>query len=326
MSKILITGANGFMGSRIAQRMTAAGHDVFCLVRRTSNLRRLEGLDITLLYGDITDRSSLPPAVADKEYIYHTAAALKAPTRKRFYEINVAGTQNLLETCLQNDRALQRLVFISSQAAAGPSRNGVPVKETDPPHPVSLYGWSKLEAEKVCSHLFDKLPISIIRPPVIYGPHDMALWPVFKLLKKGFRLNLGRQKVISFSYIEDVVDGAILAAEKTQAVGRTFNIASEKSYDWDHILKKAAEILHLKTRKLLIPPFLAMSYGYCLTLHSRLTGAAHAADAQKMRELLRKYWISDITLAKNILGYRPRHSLEEGLRKTLTWYRQQGWL
>ena len=183
-----------------------------------------------------------------------------------------------------------------------------------------------MEAEKVCREYYDKIPISIIRPPAIYGPHDSAMVPVFKSIRKGFRLNIGAEKFMSFAYVEDVVDGIVSASENEKAVDLIFNIAPKEAYPWDYIQLKTAEILGVKTINIRIPGFVAMGYGYLLTILSKLTGRSYFTDAQKMRELLARYWIADTTRASELLGYRAMHSLEEGLRKTLEWYQQQGWL
>jgi len=327
MAKVLITGSNGFLGSHLARCLLADGHEIYCLVRRTSNRRWIEQLDVKFVYGDITaEPESLPDAVRNKDYIFHTAAAVKAESRDRFFKINVTGTVNLLEACLTHNPSLKRFIFISSQAAGRPSENRVPVKESDPPAPVSDYGWSKMEAEKAVRYYFDQVPITIIRPPAIYGPHDRSFLPVFKLIKKGIRLGFGKEKILNLGYVEDVARGAVLAAEHPEAVGETFNIAPEQAYEWDHVLKTAAEIMRVKTVEIRVPKPLAMLYAYASTCFSRLRGKISLTSPSKMREMLQPYWISDTAKARRMFGCIAQHSLQQGLEKTIQWYREQDWL
>lgn len=327
MAKVLITGSNGFLGSHITRRMVADGHEVYSLVRRTSNLDRLEAVETNLIYGDIVaGPESLPDAVREMDYIFHTAAAIKAKSRDQFFSINVSGTLNLLQACLAANRSLKRFVLISSQAAGRPSRDGTPVKESDPPQPVSDYGWSKMEAETAVRGYFDRLPITIIRPPAIYGPGDESFLPVFKLLKKGISLGFGKEKVLSLSYVEDIVDGALLAAMNDQAAAETFNIAPQQAYNWNDVQRQIAKILQVKPITLRIPKCISMLYAHISTISCRIKGSVPFTTPSKMREMLEPSWISDPAKAREILGYTAKHTLEQGLKKTIEWYTLQGLL
>jgi nucleoside-diphosphate-sugar epimerase len=321
MAKVLITGSNGFLGSHITKRMIAEGHEVFCLVRNTSNLARIEGVEANLVYGEIAAQTAFLPAIVDEmDYIFHTAAAIKAKSREQFFKINVIGTINLLEACLKANRSLKRFVFISSQAAGRPSRDGTPAKESDPPQPVSDYGWSKMEAEKAVRGYFDRLPITIIRPPAIYGPGDESFLPVFKLLKKGISLSFGKEKVLNLSYVEDIVDGVLLAALNDKAAGEIFNIAPQQAYNWNDIQHQIAKILQVKPITLRIPKCISMLYAHIYTISCRIKGSVPFTTPSKMREMLEPSWVSDTTKARQILGYKAKHTLEEGVKKTIEDY------
>ena len=170
--KALITGSNGFIGSHLAERLLNHDYQVKCLVRKTSNLRWIKDLPVEVVYGDIADLNSLLPSVAGVDYVFHLSGALRANNENEFYRINQGGTKNLLEACRQQNPNLKRFVCVSTQAAAGPSIDGIPLTESDDPHPISIYGKSKQLGEQVVLEFQKFFPVTIIRPPIVYGPRD----------------------------------------------------------------------------------------------------------------------------------------------------------
>ena len=142
--KALITGGNGFIGSYLVERLLNHGYQVKCLVRKTSNLRWIKDLPVEFVYGDITDIGSLLPIVVDVDYIYHLSGALRANKPGEFFRVNHEGTTNLLEASRQRNPALKRFIYVSTQAAAGPSGTGIPLTEADLPRPISTYGKTKM--------------------------------------------------------------------------------------------------------------------------------------------------------------------------------------
>ena len=324
--RILVTGSNGFIGSFLVEALLEKGHEVFCLVRRTSNLRWLRGLDVEYIYGELRDEESLERAVAGKDYVYHTAAALSGLNQRYFDEINYYGTKNLLEACAKNNRPLRRFVYVSTIAAVGPSPDTTPLKEDAEPHPVSFYGLSKLKGEIVTREYRDKIPVSIVRLPAIYGPRDGSLSGFFKAINRGFRIEVGRGKIFNFSFVKDVIDGIILVGESERAAGETYYIGSEKGYSWDEVTETVAEELGVKTVTIRIPDVVAKGIGAFVTVIAKVRGRSIILDYQKMKEFLQKYWLCDISKAREQLGYRQKYSLRDGIRETIGWYREAGWL
>lgn len=147
MAKILITGANGFIGAHLLQELVARGHDVTCLVRRCSVLERIRRLAVRLIQGDITDRDSLPAAVAGQEVVFQLAGCMRALRTEQFFEVNEQGLRNVAWACARQSTP-PVLVAVSSLAAAGPSFSGRPRTESDRPAPVSYYGRSKWAGER----------------------------------------------------------------------------------------------------------------------------------------------------------------------------------
>jgi dihydroflavonol-4-reductase len=324
--KALVTGSNGFVGSHLAEELVSQGYEVTCLVRRTSNLRWLSGLPIKRAYGDMTSEESLFGAVRGKDIVYHTAGVLKARSQWGFDRVNRGGTANLLKACWKVNPSVRRFVLISSLAAGGPSEDGRPTVESAAARPVSRYGESKLKGEEEARRYLGRLPITILRPPAIFGPRDYGMHPFFKMLKRGIAVLVSGERRTNFVYVKDVVAGAILAATSEAGVGGTYHIGAERGCSWGEFAKAAAGVMGKRLRRILVPPAVVRAVGGVNSLAGALAGRAMMLDWQKANEILQPYWLCDISKAKVELGYRPRYSLEDGLRDTIGWYEKEGWI
>ena len=320
----LVTGSNGFLGSHLVEGLIARGYEVHCLVRRTSNLRWLKGLPLQLIYGDVTSQGSLPEAVTQKDYVYHVAGALKGRSQWAFDRVNFYGTANLLRACWRHNRGVRRFVLISSQSAGGPSRKGQPAAENDAPRPVSRYGRSKLKAEQVARKYTERLPLTIVRPPAIFGPRDRGMHPFFKMLKKGLVVVVAGERYANFAYVKDVVAGTILAGEKEAGKGQTYYIAAERGCPWREFAEVAARVIGRRVVMMLVPPMVVRAVGGFNSLAAALTGKTQMLDWCKAHEILQPYWLCDISKAKKELGYRPAYSLQQALAETIEWYEKEG--
>jgi nucleoside-diphosphate-sugar epimerase len=322
----LVTGSNGFLGSHLVEGLLARGYEVHCLVRRTSDLTRLRGLPVRFVYGDVTSESSLREAVAAKDYVYHAAGAVKGTSQRAFDRVNSRGTANLLRACWKWNAGVKRLVLISSLSAAGPSTKGRLLSEDDPPRPVSRYGASKLKGEEEASKYMERLPLTIVRPPVIFGPRDRGMQPFFRMLKKGIVLLLSGERLTNFVYVKDAVEGTVLAAESDRAAGRTYYIAGKHACGWREFAEVAARVMGVRPLMVSVPAVAAKIVGGVNSLAAALTGRARFLDWQKAREMVQPHWLCDISKAKRELGYRPSHSLEDALADTVQWYEKEGWI
>lgn len=325
--KALITGANGFVGSHLADRLAELGYDLSFLLRTTSNLDNIEHLQYRSLFGDLLTPASLEEAVADVDYIFHPAGLVKARSAEEFHRINAGGTENLLTALVRNNSNIKRFVFISSQAAAGPCRDRVPKTESDPATPVSDYGRSKLAAEKVVQRFSDKVPATIIRPPAIFGPRDTDVLQFFQAVRAGFLLKFGRREsFVSLAHVSDVVEGALLAATNESAVGETFFINSEDDLSQWQVQLMMAEVMKVDVKPLLLPlPILRMA-GSVIAAVDRMLGHIPDFSRDKAIELSYRYWLSSSEKARDRLGLVPRASLAEHLKQTYEWYREHRWL
>ena len=182
--KALVTGGTGFIGSHLVEALLKKGIQVRCLLRKTSDLKWLEGLPIEVNWGDCNDKNSLREAVEGVEQVFHLAGVTKAVHEKTYFEVNAFGTENLIHACLENNPRIQKFIYLSSQAAAGPCRNGNKKKESDQCKPVSPYGQSKQMGEELAMAHAHELPLLILRPSAVYGPRERDIYTFFKLLSK----------------------------------------------------------------------------------------------------------------------------------------------
>lgn len=180
MTKVLISGATGFIGTHLAQAAVSQGYDVTCLMHRTLPSQRLDRLSVRRVCGNVTDRDSLAAAVQGQDIVFHLAGCVKAIQPCRFYEINEQGTRNIAEVCAARTTP-PVLIVVSSLAAAGPSSPERPRREDDdPPRPVSHCGRSKLAGENAARQLADRVPTTIVRPPVVFGEGDPATCEIYR--------------------------------------------------------------------------------------------------------------------------------------------------
>ncbi len=327
--KVFVTGATGFVGSWVVDellRMYPGAH-VVCLVRPTSNLRWIHQKPVVLFTGSLLDENGLRPALEGVDYVLHVAGVTKALTVAEYYRGNVAATQHLLEAVFQAAPGIKKFVHISSQAAVGPSPSPQPVDETFPCHPITDYGKSKLESEKIARRWMDRLPITILRPPAVYGPRDTDIFQVFKNIQRGVNLKIGKQEqLISLIHVKDLARGILLAAEHPASAGETYFICNDEVYRWSQIIQLLEQVMGQNTITVSIPFPVAYGVATFLEAISYLRRKPSILNRQKMQEVRRRYWGMSNEKIRTQLGFRQTVSLEEGLRSTYRWYREEGWL
>lgn len=325
--KALVTGANGFVGSHLVEGLLSEGYQITCLIRQTSNLRWLSGLNVQYTYADISDKDSLKGVLKDFNFIFHVAGLTKAKNKEEYFKANYQGTKNLLEVCLKENPQIKMFIYVSSQAAVGPGKDEKPLNETAPCNPITDYGKSKLAGEKIVLEYSSKLPVTIIRPTAVYGPRDTDILGFFKVVSKGLKTHFGKgESYLSLCYIEDLVEGIILAAESPKAIGQIYFIADDQIYSWSEAFRIIAQALDKKTLTLRIPKAFLFAFAFISENICRLLRKPTAINVQKIREITQKYWLCDVSKAKKELGFFPQYKLEEGAKKTVKWYKENGWL
>lgn len=325
--KILITGATGFIGSHVAERLNASGHRLRAIVRRSSDRKWIAGLPVEYMEGDYFDSRFVAGAVAGVDMIYHLAGVTKARSRDDYFRGNHAVTSNLLASVLRVNPGVRRFVHVSSQAAVGPSVPGRPVDETAPFRPITTYGVSKMEAEKECLRFMEKLPVTIVRPPAVYGPRDTDVLEFFRTMAMGLQPLIGfRTKQVSLIHVADLARGIIMAGEHERSAGQTYFISSGKFYDWLEVGNLTAEIMRRKTWRVKVPEWAVYAVAAVAQLLSGLGDKPAVLNIEKARDIVQDAWICDASKAARELGFREEMTLEEGIRSTIAWYREAGWL
>jgi nucleoside-diphosphate-sugar epimerase len=329
--RVLITGATGFVGSHLVDLLAGPEREAGptgvlprILLRPTSDTRYLDGLNVQKVFGTLGDETALRSAVADVEVVIHLAALTRARNEKGFLAANEEGTRNLLDAAI--DGGVTRFVYVSSLAAAGPALDGVPVEPHHEPHPLTAYGRSKLAGERACQESADEIDTIILRPPAVYGPRDRDLLTFFKLANLGFLpVPAGPVRSLQLIHVSDLAQGT-LAAAMAEGVSGTYHIADPDVYPWREVLELIALSVGRRGRKIPIPQPLLRIAGVVNGTLGRVSGHPQVFDSDKVRELLAPGWLCETEAAERDLGFKAATSLEEGLRETAAWYRDQGWL
>jgi nucleoside-diphosphate-sugar epimerase len=323
---ILITGANGFVGSRLCWEFLQEGFHVVAGVRRTADLSLLEGLDLEYRYGDITRPETLGDMVADVDFIIHNAGLVKAKHKQHFFDVNETGTKSLFEAIARHNPQVKKVIYISTVAAAGPSIDGKAVSEDDEPHPITAYGRSKLVGEGVALSFADRLDVLVIRPPAIYGPGDKEIRSFFDIVNKRIKPYIGSpDRRMQLVNVDDLCRGVFLAVTAETKSGEVYFVAENRSYTMKELIALLEKGCGKKGVPIRIPSFLFSVIAAVSEFAFKLVGATPMLTLEKAKELLASWEVST-DKAKKDLGFESHIPFEQGARETYEWYRKKGWL
>jgi nucleoside-diphosphate-sugar epimerase len=265
--------------------------------------------------------------VKDVDQVFHLAGATTAVKEKTYFEVNALGTENLVQACIENNPRLKKFIYLSSQAAAGPCRSGGKKKESDPCHPVSPYGKSKLLGEQLALSHSHELPLLILRPCAVYGPRDKSFYTLFKCLSKSIKPCLSdHHSHISMCYVQDLVRAILLAAETQTENGEIFFLSDGQDYRMEEIGDIFAQAMEISARQLRLPKQVLFGMAFFAECFSRVSGKPSIMSRGKVEEMIRKNWLCDITKARALLGFDPRISLVRGAKLAVAWYKKENWL
>ena len=332
--KALVTGATGFIGSTLVEELSQAGIQVRALMRKTSSSANLEGLNFERTEGDLADFDALKKAVQGVDLVFHLAGVVIAKNREGFFEHNASGTERLARAVAEANPGLKRFVYVSSLAAGGPTLSADPRQETHEDQPVSSYGLSKRQGEIELLKYKSTYPISIVRPPLVYGPKDKATFLFVKTVAKNIVPMFAAgtesgQKYYSGIHVRDLVRGIIQAAQVpvTKAPsGEIFYLAADDIFTYEQMMMTIAKNLDRKPLRFKIPIITLKIAATGLTALGKLTNKTYPLNLDKLNEILPDYWICSNHKAKSILGFQPEYDLTRGLENTVTWYRNHRWI
>lgn len=323
---VLITGANGFIGSRLCALFLKEGFPVYAGVRKNADLSMLKGLAVEYRYGDVTDPMGLLAMVTGVDYVIHNAGIVKAKSAARFFAVNADGTRNLLEAVAKHNPNIKRFVLVSSMAAVGPSRDGKPLSEETAPNPVTVYGQSKLAGERACAEFAEKIPLSIVRPHGVYGPGDKEALSFFQIANSHIKPLFGRtNRMMQMVHVDDVCRGVLKATLASVKSGSAYAIAESRAYTLREMVTLLEQASGKQGFPLYVPGPVFKVIAAISEMVCKMIGKTPMLTRDKADELLGSWEVST-EKARRELGFESQVSFAQGARETFAWYREHGWI
>ena len=323
-----VTGAAGFIGTHLVRALIMQNYTVSCLVRSPAKGHHLKHKSLKLLVGDFNDLDTFRNDIKKSNIVFHVAGVAKEQNREAYFNGNLIISQQLVAAIKRYLPKGQKIVYISSQAAAGPSVTPPGVNEqTEDSLPVSAYGQSKLEAEKVFLTVTDLFPVTILRPSIVYGPRDYGMLPLFKAASFGLKIKNGfRDFPVSIIHVSDLVNAILLAAKSEKANGKTYYVSDGKSYPWATLLSNISASVNPRAITVTVPLGLLWLLCQIGGFAGRFLGTAQDLNPDKWFEIQQQGWICDTSRFQKELGFQAQWSLERGMKDTARWYRKAKWL
>ncbi|MPL76865.1 3 beta-hydroxysteroid dehydrogenase/Delta 5--_4-isomerase [bioreactor metagenome] len=326
MLKVLVTGASGFIGSTLVEKLLEEGYEVTAGIRKSSSRKYLQDQRISFIDLPYDNAKELERILKEENFhaIFHLAGLTKAQKKEDFYKVNFGYVKNLVDA-LQNTST--KLIFFSSFAAHGPGEETTfcECKVEDLNKPNTEYGKAKLQAEEYIRDYF-KGKYIILRPTGVYGPRETDYFVYFQTINNHLEPYLGFiPQRLTFVYVDDLVDVSILAMQ-SEISGKTYFVSDGKLYLDTEFAQITKKVLNTWTIKLKFPLFIVKWISSLMEFIGKLIGKSFTLNKDKFNILKARNWNCGIEDLKKDLGYSPKVDLEKGVEKSISWYKQEKWL
>lgn len=323
--RALITGATGFVGRHLVERLASEGWELHALVRPTSDTSELERLGVRRWTGDLGKVDLLREACCQVDVVYHLAAVTAALDNAGYERANVEGTRALVEAVAAADPRPGRLVYLSSYAACGPApADGVRGTE-ETPAPLTAYGRTKLAGEEIVRSLAGRgVDVVVMRAPAVYGPGDRALLPYFRLIRWHLApIPDGGENRLHLLYVGDLARALAGAAGVEPGI---YAVASPGVHRWADVVGTIASVMDRRPFRISLPAPLVRFAARITQGAGSLVGRAVPFNREKAEEMLASAWVCDLTGSEMMLPPDEATPLREGISQTVRWYTRRGWL
>lgn len=328
---ILITGASGFIGSFLVEEAIRKGYRVFAGIRASSSRKYLTDPSIHFLELNLMDKAAMAKqltAAAETygafDYVIHAAGITKSLQLSEFYDVNVASTKRLIETLQENDLLKQKFVFISSLASFGPGIGSDPITSASSPNPITAYGRSKQEAEKIL-YQTSNFPFLVINPTAVYGPRDKDFLFVLQTVQQKLELYVGsRGQLLSFVHVMDLVKAVFISME-SDYTNQNLLVSDLGNYTTAEMNRIIKQQLGVSAIAVTVPTWIAVFAAVLSEAVGNMRGKVPLLNRERLKEFRASNWAASCTELET-LGYQPEFDLEKGLADTIAWYRGVGLL
>ncbi len=312
---VLVTGATGFLGSHMAEAFAAAGYEVRCGLRATSEPRWISGLPVEPVPLDLDRPADLTRALRGVDVVAHAAGITRARRPEDYERVNAVGTRRLAAAA--REAGVRRFVLVSSLAARGPDGFG---------YPASAYGRSKLAAETYLRSLGGPMKTVVLRPAAVYGPRDTDLLPLFRMAASGLLALPAGPGLLQPVYAADAAAAVLAAAREPEVGSGPFPVAEAARYTWPEVARHLAATLGYSVRTVRLPAAAFRIGGRLAERAAKLQGSPPLFDERRAEDLAVYTWTCDPSATEKALGWRAEVPLPGGLARTARWYEEAGWL
>jgi nucleoside-diphosphate-sugar epimerase len=326
--RTVVTGGAGFIGSHLIEALLRRGDDVVCIERPNASRGWLEDAPVPLHAVGVSDARTLAPLLDGADVVFHLAGLTEARTPADYYAVNTEGTGRVLEAAGTLGASAPRVLLMSSIAATGPCRNGDALNSDTVPFPLSHYGHSKLLAEAIAHAWADRVPVTILRFPSVYGPRERAVLTLFKLVKRGIALTVGAwEREFSLIFVQDAVQALLLAADESrQRSGQIYCIAHPQPVTWRQFAQEVGRAVHRSPRLVSVPVPVARAVAVAAEAVARVRRSAAVLNRERVREITQPRWVCDPARAVDRLGFHADFGIERGVPETANWYEEARWM